>query len=164
MGVIVELARAKARIAELEKQLVLPPPPQSLGRIEASELRPILQDAFGTRPHLGSYSWELTSVAECKRFLDWYHDAHPYTLDEYDCNVYAWLMVAWALKWMNGKFPWGYIWAASKVPEYSFPAHGFCFILSYEKKIYFCDELCVAAPNNDFEPMYPVVASLSIVN
>ena len=171
MGVIVELARtkielakAKARVAELEKQFVPPPPPQSLGEIGIAELSSLLFNAFGISPNLGSSSKELTSVEEYKRFLNWYHDTHPYTLDEYDCNVFAWEMTGWALKWMDNKYPWGYIWAFSSDPEYLFPSHGFCFILNHEKKIYFSDELGVAAPRDDFEPYYPVTSSLVIVN
>ena len=171
MGFSLELVKAKRRIveletkvAELEKQFVPPPPPQSLGRIESNELRTILQGAFVIPPNLGSYDWELTSVSEYKRFLDWYRDTHPYTPDERDCNVFAWEMTARALKWMNSKFPWGYIWASSADLEYPFPNHGFCFIIDNEKKLYFCDELEVAAARDDFEPFYPVIANLVIIN
>ena len=146
-----------------------PSPPLSLGRIESGELYTILQAAFPrVNPtlaiKLGSAAWELTSLDEYKRLLKWYRDTHKYTWDEYDCNVYGWVMTAEALKWMHGKFPWGYIWAGSNDPEYPFPSHGFCFILDHEKKLYFCDELCVAAPNDEFEPLYPVSANLIAVN
>lgn len=170
MGAILELARArgeitllKAKVAELGRQLTLPPPPQSLGRITANDMLLTLRP-FGIVAALGSYDWELTSNEENQRFLDWYRDTHPYKLDEYDCNVYAWEMTAAALKWMNGKFPWGLIWASSDDPEYAFPSHGFCFMVNYKLEVYFCDELEMAAPRDKFEPAYPVNASLAVVN
>lgn len=171
MGLVVELVKAKQQIAVLEKenaeykkQLVFPPPPTILGSIGNSELFTILYGAFDIAPNLGSSHWDLTSNEEYQRFLDWYRDTHPYVLDEYDCNVFAWEQVAFAMKWMNNTVPWGYIWAYSNDPDYAFPEHGFCFILNYKKELCFCDELEVAAPRDKFMPIYPVVSSLVIVN
>ena len=133
--------------------------PESLGKISSTELRTMLREQFPEAMiHIGDYELELTSVEECTRFLKWYHDTHPYTGDEYDCEDFAWVQRAEALKWMHGKFIWGYIEGSGLDPKYAFPAHGFNFIVNDQKQIYICDELCVAAPDNEFIPIYSIKA------
>jgi len=136
-----------------------PAPPQKMGEITATELSPILKAQFpGAHISFGNSNYELMGIYDCLRFLDWYQDTHPYTLDEYDCNVYAWIMRAEALKWMHGKFVFGYIEAEGIEPEYTFVNHGFCFLVNWNHKIFYMDELCVAAPADDLEPAYAVKA------
>jgi len=138
-----------------------PPQPQSLGKISGNELRPLIREQLPKgNIHIGDYDLELTSVEEATRFLKWYHDKHPYTQDAYDCDKYAWVQRAEALKWMHGKFIWGYIEGSGLDPEYEFPEHGFNFIVDYNKQIYIADELAVAAPDDDFAPIYPIKATL----
>jgi len=136
-----------------------PEPPESLGRITIVELRSLLEAHFPQASiHLGDADYQLTSCEEYLRFLKWYHDSHPYTWDAYDCEVFAWVMRAEALKWMHGEFIFGHIISEGLDEEYSFPNHGFNFVLNNEKKLYFCDELCVAAPRDGLMEMYPVRA------
>jgi len=132
--------------------------PERLGEIDIAELYTILQTTCPDARHYGVMDahYELTSLDEYRRFLKWYHDTHKYTWDEYDCSDYAWLMRAEALKWMSAKFPFGWIWASGQDEEYRFPSHGFNWVLDHNRKLYFCDELCVAAPNDDFIEFYPV--------
>lgn len=138
-----------------------PAKPKSLGVIKRAELRTLLQQHFPNADiHLGDADYELTSCDEWLHFMKWYHDRHKYSWDEYDCDKFAWIMRAEAIKWMDGKFVFGYIEAEGIDEEHSFPNHGFCFIINEQEQIYFCDELCVAAPNDDLEPVYPVRAYL----
>lgn len=148
------------RLSRLFKEQPQPlEPPQALGRISAIELRGLLQVFFpGAHISLGDYDYELMSCDDCRRFLKWYHDKHPYTWDEYDCEVFAWVMRAEALKWMHGKFVFGYIEAEGFDDNYSFQKHGFCFLIDYRRNAFFCDELCVAGPADNLEPFYSVKA------
>jgi hypothetical protein len=140
--------------------------PRSLGRIHILELRHLLASAFpeaqvvvpGRYIHVGDWDYELTSRHEWLRFLRWYRDRHPYTYDEYDCEVFAWVMRAEALKWMHGKFVFGHIIAEGIDEEHKFENHGFCFIVDQHRRIYFCDELQLAAPRDELIEAYPVRA------
>lgn len=167
MGLILELAKARREITTLKIQLedkdtIYPTPPMSYSSITSSELRNVLHANGLYSIHLGSTSYELSSLSEYKRFLQWYRDKHPYTLDEYDCNVYALVQMAEASKWMHGKFVWGLEWGEGLDPNYTFPNHGFNFIVDYLKNVYFCDELRVAAPHDDFIKAYEIKSNLTM--
>ena len=133
-------------------------PPVCQDKITAYDLGRLLREYFPDAHYIGfgDADYELMSCEDCKRFLKWYHDKHPYTYDEYDCEVYAWVMRAEALKWMHGKFVFGHIEAAGLDDKYNFPNHGFNFLVNGEHKIFFMDELSVAAPRDDLEPFYEV--------
>lgn len=166
MGVIVELARAKQKIATLEAELAkyhLPDPPAVLGTISGVELYTVLYTAGLRNINLGSAVWSLTSLAECRRFLKWYRDLEPYILDDYDCNWFALAQMAAAGKWMHGRMVWGMLWGGGIDPEYQFPNHAFNFVLSQDRVVYFCDELEVAASRDDFIEAYEIQSYLTLV-
>lgn len=167
---IAELEAEKATLetekANLEAELAkyqLPTPPQALGTIDANRLSVILRNAGLSNINPGSSSYKLTSLDECRRFLRWYRDLHPYTLDDYDCNVFSLEQFATAVKWGNGEFAWGWEWASGKDPDYQFPSHGFNFVVDFNEKVYFCDELEVAAPKDDFVEVYEVESYLTVM-
>lgn len=152
-------------LAKLIKQLCCgvcnqdkyPAPPQSLGKATGAQLRNLLRVSAGSACiYITDKNYELTSLDEYRRFLKWYHDSHKYTWDDYDCDDFSWLMRAEALKWMGGKFPFGHIYAEGLDISYKFPNHGFDFVVTNELKVYICDELCVAAPYDDFVKTYPM--------
>jgi len=138
----------------------LPAPPHSLKTIDGNRMRAILESVGLRDIHLGSWQYELSSIEEYTRFLKWYHDKHPYSLDEYDCNVFALVLHAEAAKWMDGKFAWGHIWAEGIDEDYEFPNHGFNLVVDYNEHVYFCDELELAAPGDEFVPAYAVKSNL----
>ena len=167
MGVILELARAKNRITELEAELSklqLPGAPEQIGVITSSNLRSLLTGAGLKDIKLGNYDYKLCSIEEGRIFLSWYRDLHPYIHDGYDCNVFALEQCAAAATWMNGEYVWGIEWAAGLDPSYQFFSHGFNFaVFGPEPKLYFCDELEVAAPKDDFIEAYEVDSYLTVV-
>jgi len=135
----------------------MPKPPKSLGKATGAQLRNLLRAGAGSATILiTDKDYELTSLDEYRRFLKWYHDTHKYTWDDYDCDDFSWIMRAEALKWMHGKFPFGHIYASGLDIRYSFPNHGFCFVIDYHLEVYICDELEVAAPKDDFAETYPM--------
>ncbi len=157
-----EAIRLRVRIAELEAQFTYPEPPATQGTITGDELRALLQGAGFNSIHIGDHDYSLMSCDDCRRFLTWFDDTVRYTLDDYDCEDKAWAMRSEALKWMKGVFQFGYVWAGGEDPNYQFPNHGFCFLVDSNRDIYYCDELCVAAPNDDLEPFYPIDCELTI--
>ena len=134
------------------------PPPEALGEIGATEFYSILLAQCPSARHYGVMDahYELTSLDAYRRFLKWHHDTYRYSWDEYDCDDFSWILRAEAVRWMRGKFPFGWIWASGKDEEYKFPSHGFNWVLDCDKRLYICDELCVAAPHDDFIEFYPV--------
>jgi len=164
LGIIRSIACAICRATGGEvEEPQYPAPPLSLGRIDANRVRYILRQwCPNAHIEIGDWDLELTSVEECERFLKYYHDKHPYTYDEYDCDKYAWLQRGEAIKWMDGKFSFGYIEAQGKDAKYRFNNHGFNFIIDFNEKVHICDELEVAAPADKFVEAYEVEASLLI--
>jgi len=166
MCLIAEHFRAKQKMHELEAQLAkyrLPSPPAVLGSISGTELYTVLYAAGLRNINLGSAAYNLTSLIECRRFLKWYHDLESYVLDNYDCNLFALAQMTAAGKWMHGELVWGMLWGAGIDPEYQFPSHGFNFILNERKVVYFCDELEVAAPRDNFIEAYEIKSQLTLV-
>lgn len=165
MGVILELARAKQRIVELEKQvapLVFPSPPESPVTINANEVFNLLRPyGINVSGSTGDWEYRLMSKEEANRFMAWYRKNAPikpsdYTPDDIDCDKFAWLMRAWAMFWSKGKYLWGYTESESADPEYPFPNHGFCFVILNDKTVWFADALSVAAPDDEINEAYPV--------
>jgi len=134
----------------------LPSPPKELGRITFSEFYSILYQLH-IGGHLGvmDEEYKLTSVEEYERLLKWYQSNHPYT-KYWNCDTFAWMMRAKMLEWCNGEFPCGWIWASSTDKNYPFGPHGFNWVLDYQKKLYICDDLEVAAPKDKCWEFYPV--------
>lgn len=135
----------------------MPEPPECLGTATGAQLRGLLRvNAGDACLYVTDKDYELTSLDEYKRFLKWYCDLHPYTLDEYDCDDFSWVMRAEALKWMHGKFPFGHIYAEGMDIGYKFPNHGFNFVIANDMRVYICDELEVSAPKDELIPIYPM--------
>lgn len=134
-----------------------PPKPECLGTIGIAELYTILL-GLGIGGHIGvmDNEYKLTSVHETERFLKYYHDYRPYS-KWYNCDSFAWVLRGKMLDWTDGEFPAGWIWASGADPEWPFPSHGFNWTITYDRKVYFFDELRVAAPRDELMEFYPVV-------
>jgi hypothetical protein len=104
----------------------------------------------------GDAMYLLMTKEEAQSFLDWYQDKHSYTWDDYDCDKFAWVMRAEAIKWMGGKYAWGYIEAEGIDPAWAFPNHGFCFLVTDDYQVGFCDELEMAAPKDTLIDAYEI--------
>jgi len=157
-----ENQRLNALISGMESQAgqlpPMPPMPRSVKKITGTELNALLVK-YGITLAGGSGDAEylLMAKSEGQAFLDWYRDANPYTADDYDCEDFAWVMRAEAIKWMKGKYQWGYI-EAEGIDEvfYNFPNHGFCFVVFDDLSVWFCDELALAAPMDYFTEAYKI--------
>lgn len=136
-------------------------PPKTLAIMSGAELTNLLA-TYGIKiKYPLDWMYDLMSVADCERFLKWYKENRPikpseYTDDNLDCDKFAWVMRAYALLWMRGKCVFGYMEAESAEPEFKYPNHGFCFMVAYNKKVYYCDPLEVAAPDDKLEPAHQV--------
>jgi len=138
-----------------------PKPPKTLAEISGSELKALLRPygIYLKRP--SDYDYELPSKADLARFLHWYKanaqiKPSDYTADDLDCDDFAWIMRAEALKWMRGECVFGYIEASSTDENYPFPMHGFCFMVDWNNNVYFADQLEVAASVDGLDPAYEV--------
>jgi len=65
-------------------------------------------------------------------------------------------MVAYALIWMKGECPFGYIEAASVDKNYPYPMHAFCFMVDWLDNVYFADHLELAGEMDMLTPAYEV--------
>ena len=157
-----EIARLQSKVDELQAQLIMPLPPESQVYIDANELSRILQPygivMSGTTSDFG---YLLMTKEEANRFVAWYKENAPikpaeYTQDDLDCDDFAWIMRAYALKWSNGTHLWGYTESESADPNYPFPSHGFCFLVIDDKTVWFADALGLAAPDDEINEAYPV--------
>lgn len=142
-------------------KLKFPEPPKSLATITGLQLRDILKPyGINLRCPLDSL-YGIPSKSDWLRFLLWYKANAPikpseYTQDDLDCDDFAWIMRAEALKWMRGQCVFGYIEAASVDENYQYGMHGFCFFVDWHRNVYFADHLLVAAGLTDLEPAYEV--------
>ena len=128
-----------------------PDPPKSTKTITWVRIRELLKPYdIDLRSPL-DYDYEAPSKTDYGRFLKWYKDSHPYD-KFYNCDAFAWVMVAEALKWMHGVCPFGYVEASSIDENYPFPMHAFCFVVDWNEKVWFCDELEVAASKDKLDP------------
>lgn len=164
MCLIAEHARALQRIKELEAQIPppMPPPPASQLTIDANSLSALVFPwGINLSGGSGDYQYKLLSKSEAESFLKWYKANAPikpseYTADNLDCDKFAWEMRAQAILWMRGEYAWGYIEAEGADPDWSFPNHGFCFVPCDDFKVYFYDQLEVAAPDDELMEAYQV--------
>ncbi len=159
----IKLLEAQLYKAQLDNKLIVPALPRITGEISDTELYKLLLAKFGgeSMPYvrLLDERYDLTSLAEYQRFLAWYKDTDPYYRDDYDCEDFAWLLRAAALRWMQGRLPVGWICASGSEEGQPFEEHGFNFVVDERLDIYLCDELCVVAPEDEFMLVYPVKAS-----
>jgi len=153
---IKENEKLSARVAELEGNL--PEPPSGGGKITSAEIHNLLRSCGIIIS--GSTSDRETLLLrrqDAQRFLDWYRDTHPYTADKYDCDKYAWCMRAAAIKWTHGEYLWGYIDGEGLGEiNYAFPSHGWNFVIFDDLSVWFCDELALAAPEDEFYEAYKI--------
>lgn len=138
-----------------------PKPPKTLAEISGAQLISLLKPyRINLRCPL-DYEYGLPSKQDWLRFLLWYKANAPikpsdYTPDDLDCDDFAWIMRAEALKWMKGVCPFGYIEASSVDENYAYPMHGFCFFVDWNNNVYFTDPLEVAASLTELDPAYDV--------
>lgn len=138
-----------------------PAPPKTLALIPGIELQELLKTHGINIKYPVDRMYDLMSKTDCERFLKWYKINAPikpsdYTDDDLDCDDFGWIMRAYALLWMKGKCVFGYVEAESAEPDYKYPNHGFCFMVDWNKKVYYCDQLTVAAPDDKLEPAHQV--------
>lgn len=138
-----------------------PKPPKVLATISALQLRRLLSP-YGINIRCpADHYYGLPSKSDWVRFLIWYKNNAPikpseYTTDDRDCDDFAWVLRAEALKWMEGKCVFGYVEAFSINENYPFPMHAFCFTVDWNYNIFFIDHLEVAASLVDLDPAYEV--------
>jgi len=91
MGIIIELARCKQRIKELEAQIT-PPSLVYKGDMDINELSSILIDKFPDAPlYLPDYYYKTCTVEDIKRFLNWdTTNKLKYIGESFDCDDFAW--------------------------------------------------------------------------
>ena len=142
--------------------VIFPEPPQSKVVINANEVFNLLRP-YGINIAGSTEDWEylLPTRAEANRFMAWYKTnalikPGDYTPDDLDCGDFAWIMRAFALIWSKGKYLWGYTESESADENYPFPNHGFCFVITDDKRVWFADQLQVAAPDDEIMEAYPV--------
>ena len=139
-----------------------PEPPKILATITGAELRELLKPYGIDLKYPSDWKYGLPARSDYIWFLTWYKVHAPikpseYTDDARDCDDFAWVMKAYATLWMEGKCPFGYVEASSIDENYKYPMHAFCFMVDWNKKVYFVDPLEVAAPDDDTYPAYVVV-------
>lgn len=156
-----EVDRLSEELARL-KQSDPPGPPQSAVTISSSEALDLLRP-YNIIPSGGAedLNYLLVTRDEANRFMAWYKENAPikpgdYTPDDLDCGDFAWIMRAFALIWSKGKYLWGYTESEGVDVEYSFPNHGFCFLILDDKTVWFADALRLAAPDDEIAEAYPV--------
>ena len=137
-----------------------PKPPKSLATITGLQLKELLKPyGINLRCPLDTL-YGLPSKQDWLRFLVWYKANAPVKPSEYteyfNCDAFAWVMTAEALKWMKGECVFGYIEAASIDENYQYPMHAFCFCVDWHHNVYFTDHLEVAAGIADLDPAYEV--------
>ena len=136
-------------------------PPKTLANITGQELKDLLKPYGINLKGYSDFEYGLPSKADLERFLKWYKSNAPikpsdYTPDDLDCDDFAWIMRAYALLWMKGVCPFGYIEAASTDENYNYPMHGFCFMVDWNNNVYFADHLELAATCDKPYPAYEV--------
>jgi len=100
MGVILELARARQKIkeleievAELEGQIIPPPAPTIKGIISFQELYSLIAGIFPTqmdKVFFSDLNYEITAISEIRRFVEWDDvNIFPYLAEVHDCDDFA---------------------------------------------------------------------------
>ena len=138
-----------------------PAPPKTLAIITGQQLKDLLKPYGINLKGYSDFEYGLPSKADWLRFLKWYKSNAPikpgdYTDDKLDCDDFAWIMRAYALIWMKGECPFGYVEAASTDDNYKYPMHGFCFMVDWKNNVYFADPLGLAASVDGLDPAYDV--------
>ncbi len=138
-----------------------PSPPKTLITILGSRLRELLKPYGIILDYALDIEYCLPSREDWLRFLKWYKSNTPvkpgdYTQDDFDCDDFAWIMRAYALLWMKGRCPFGYIEASSIDENYPFPMHSFGFMVDQNNKVYFTDPLELAASIDGLDPAYEI--------
>lgn len=106
-------------------------------------------------------TYKLLTLESAIAFLKYYHDTNSYSLDEYDCDDFAWIMRAEFLKRHPG-YAWGYIEASGKLPiGFQFPNHAFNFVVTVDHKVWYCDELNVVAAIDTLVPAFKVKCNMA---
>ncbi len=163
-----EHSESQARIKELEAKLLVletklkfPDPPTSPETISAVSVRSlIIPYGINVSGSMADSFYCLPTKDEVNRFLTWYKVAAPikpseYTQDDLDCDDFAWVMRAYFLIWSKGKYFFGYV-EAEGLEEYTFPGHGFNFVILDDRTVWFADHLEVAAPAGELHEAYKV--------
>lgn len=138
-----------------------PKPPRTLAEISGAQIISLLKPyGINLRCPLDA-EYGLPSKEDWHRFLRWYKANAPvkpsdYTVDNFDCDDFAWIMRAEALKWMKGECVFGYVEASSVDENYPYPMHAFCFFVDWNSHVYFTDHLEVAASVDGLDPAYEV--------
>ena len=137
-----------------------PAPPKTLAIITGQRLKDLLATYGITLKCPLDMEYGLPTKDDWVRFLKWYKANAPVKPGDYtqyfNCDAFAWVMVAYALVWMKGVCPFGYIEAASVDDNYPYPMHGFCFMVDWNEKVYFAAHLELAAPCDEPYPAYAV--------
>ena len=132
-------------------------PPVFTGTITGAEIMALLKPLGIQMYGPVDRDYDLVGMSEIERFLAHYHSDLPYTADDFDCDDHAWLMRAEVLKWSKGRMAWGYVEGQS-IPgsERQFAPHAWNFVIDTTKRVFYVDELTVAAGQDKPTPAYPV--------
>lgn len=130
--------------------IILPPPPVCQRVISCQALRELLRGVCDCPIYVGDHMYELPPLDEYRRFLKWFNSYATYTEDDWDCENFSWELTYFMSKWSGGKSPAGHVYASGNNRLYKFPLHGFNFVVADDLKVYYCDELQLAATQDDF--------------
>lgn len=140
--------------------IAFPAPPVSLAIITGEKLKELLKPYGIDLECPLDTQYLLPDKSDYLRFIKWYKANTPVKLGDYtewfNCDAFAWIMVAYALLWMKGKCAFGYVEARSTDKDYKYPMHAFCFVVDWNNDVYFVDPLGVAASIDDLDPAYKV--------
>jgi len=112
---VAELKKAKQRIAELEQEIVVSPPPIERGKISYKDLYQLLSEKFEhASVYLSDSDRSLCDIEDIDIFLDQDKTNHEiYVSQEYDCDDFTYRLMGqfsipgWA------KFSKGILWTST---------------------------------------------------
>lgn len=109
---------------------------------------------------LADKNYQLPTLPLVEKFVSNYRDNNTYSLDDYDCDDYAWIMRAEFLKKFMGIYPFGYIESTLKsiINNYN---HAFNFCVTDDLKIWYCDPLGMVSDKGKLIEAYPVKCNMA---
>ena len=168
MGIIIELAKARRKIRDLEEEnikllakMIPPLAPFIRGIIPAVEVRRLYLDIFpgkADKIFISDNQYEITAISEMRRFVDWdVTDQGKYIAEIKDCDDFALVLAGSFAKYPGWSgFPQSFIWG-----DY-LGGHAFATCVAWESFEVRVPRVYFQEPQNDHELAFEMIGEMEL--
>jgi len=158
MGIILELARAKRRIKELEEQnskllaqLTPPARPATEGQISVSKVRELFLEVFpdsAQHIYVSDAYYRITTIRNLRKFIEWDNtNTFSYISERHDCDDFSFSLMGAFAKYPDwSSYPVAIVWA-----DYGIGPHAFTAVVAWESYDVRIPRVYYIEPQNDWE-------------